>query len=68
MILAHLPEINSPKELAQVLKLLTAQTGAAGTVGVVHYLEQQREVQGWAIDLGNPHAPVSLKIELAAPR
>ena len=63
MILAHLPEINSPKELAQVLKLLTAQTGAAGTVGVVHYLEQQREVQGWAIDLGNPHAPVSLKIE-----
>lgn len=45
MILAHLPEINSPKELAQVLKLLTAQTGAAGTVGVVHYLEQQREVQ-----------------------
>lgn len=63
MILAHLPEINSPKELAQVLKLLTAQAGASGTVGVVHYLEQQREVQGWAIDLGNPHAPASLKIE-----
>lgn len=63
MILAHLPEINAPKELAQVLKLLAAQADALTTVGVVHYLEERREVQGWAIDLGNLQAPASLKIE-----
>lgn len=63
MILAHLPEINAPKELAQVLKLLAGQVDAPGTVGVVHYLEERREVQGWAIDLRNLQAPASLKIE-----
>ncbi len=63
MILAHLPEINSPKELTQVLKLLAEQDDAPGTVGVVRYLEEQREVQGWAIDLRNLQTPASLKIE-----
>lgn len=63
MILAHLPEINAPKELAQVLKLLAAQADAPTTVGVAYYLEERREVQGWAIDLGNLQAPASLMIE-----
>ncbi|MBA6118459.1 glycosyltransferase family 2 protein [Pseudomonas sp. NC26] len=63
MILAHLPEITAPKELAQVLKLLAAQAGAPAAVGVVHYLEERREIQGWAIDLGNMQAPASFKIE-----
>ena len=63
MILAHLPEINAPEELAQVLKLLAAQADAPTTVGVAHYLEERREVQGWAIDLGNLQAPASLMIE-----
>jgi len=63
MILAHLPEINAPKELAQVIKLLAAQADAPRMVGVVRYLEAHREIQGWAIDLGNLQAPASLKIE-----
>ncbi|OUM37007.1 glycosyl transferase [Pseudomonas putida] len=63
MILAHLPEINAPKELAQVLNLLAAQADAPTTVGVVRYLEERREVQGWAVDLANTQAPVSLKIQ-----
>lgn len=63
MILAHLPEINAPKELAQVIKLLAAQADAPRTVGVVRYLEERREIQGWAIDLRNVQAPALLKIE-----
>ncbi|MBF8788717.1 glycosyltransferase family 2 protein [Pseudomonas asiatica] len=63
MILAHLPEITAPKELAQVVKLLAAQADAPAVVGVVHYLQEQREVQGWALDIRNMQALVSLKIE-----
>nr|WP_314876134.1 glycosyltransferase family 2 protein [uncultured Pseudomonas sp.] len=63
MILAHLPDIDTAQELAQVLKLLAAQTGMPTTVGVVRYLPEQREIQGWAIDLANPQAPAALQIE-----
>ncbi|WAC00637.1 glycosyltransferase [Pseudomonas putida] len=63
MVLAHLPDIHTGQELAQVLKLLAAQPDAPGTVGVVRYLPEQREIQGWAIDLANLQAPAALKIE-----
>lgn len=63
MILAHLPDIHTGKELAVVLKLLAAQSDAPGTVGVVRYLPDQKEIQGWAVDLQNPQVPASVQIE-----
>lgn len=63
MILAHLPEIHTGKELAQVLKLLAGLPDAPRTVGVVRYLPEQKEIQGWAIDLTNLQAPATLQIE-----
>lgn len=62
MILAHLPEIHTGKELAQVLKLLAEQADAPRTVGVVRYLPEQRVIQGWAVDLANLQAPAALQI------
>jgi len=63
MILAHLPDIHTGKELAVVLKLLAAQSDAPGTVGVVRYLPDQKEIQGWAVDLQNLQVPASVQIE-----
>lgn len=63
MILAYLPEIASGKELALVLKLLAAQADAPRTVGVMRYVEERREIHGWAIDLRNLQAPVTLQLE-----
>jgi len=66
MILAHLPDITTPKELNFVLKILAAQTDAPGTVGVVRYVPEEKEIQGWAVDLRNVHAPVALELEANA--
>ncbi|MBH3345528.1 glycosyltransferase [Pseudomonas parafulva] len=63
MILAHLPDIHTGKELAVVLKLLAAQSDAPATVGVVRYLPDHKEIQGWAVDLHNLQVPVSIQIE-----
>ncbi|QXI34976.1 glycosyltransferase family 2 protein [Pseudomonas promysalinigenes] len=63
MILAHLPDIHTGKELAVVLKLLAAQSDAPGTVGVVRYLPDHKEIQGWAVDLQNLQVPASIQIE-----
>ncbi|ESW38901.1 glycosyltransferase family 2 protein, partial [Pseudomonas taiwanensis] len=63
MILAHLPEIHTGKELALVLKLLAGLPNAPRTVGVVRYLPEQREIQGWAIDLAHLQAPAALQVE-----
>ena len=62
-ILAHLPDIQTGKELGLVIKLLAAQSDAPGTIGVVRYLPEQKEIQGWAIDLQNLQAPAALQIE-----
>ncbi|HGY3557717.1 TPA: glycosyltransferase family 2 protein [Pseudomonas putida] len=64
MIFAHLPEIHSGKELAHVLKLLAGQADAPRTVGVVRYLPELREIQGWAVDMANPQAPAALVIDV----
>ena len=66
MILAHLPDITAPNELNFVLKILAAHTDAPGTVGVVRYLPEEKEIQGWAVDLRNVHAPAALVLEANA--
>ena len=63
LILAHLPDITVANELNFVLKILAAQTDAPGTVGVVRYLPEEKEIQGWAVDLRNVHAPATLELE-----
>ena len=63
LILAHLPDITAPNELNFVLKILAAQTDGPGAVGVVRYLPEEKEIQGWAIDLRNVHAPAGLVLE-----
>lgn len=63
MILAHLPNIHTGKELEVVLRLLAGQSDAPGTIGVVRYLPEQREIQGWAVDLQNLQTPAALVIE-----
>ncbi|KPB87717.1 Glycosyl transferase family protein [Pseudomonas syringae pv. maculicola] len=63
IILAHLPDITAANELAFVLRLLAAQTGLPGTIGVVRYLPDAQEIHGWAIDLNNVHTPASLQLE-----
>ncbi|MDY1015750.1 glycosyltransferase family 2 protein [Pseudomonas coleopterorum] len=65
-ILAHLPDITAPNELNFVLKILAAHTDAPGTVGVVRYLPEEKEIQGWAVDLRNVHAPAALVLEANA--
>jgi GT2 family glycosyltransferase len=66
IIFAHLPDITAPTELNFVLKILAAQTDAPSTVGVVRYLPEEKEIQGWAVDLRNVHAPVALVLEANA--
>jgi GT2 family glycosyltransferase len=66
MILAHLPDITAPNELNFVLKILATQPDAPGTVGVVRYLPEEKEIQGWAVDLRNVHTPVALALEANA--
>ncbi|MBD8601586.1 glycosyltransferase family 2 protein [Pseudomonas sp. CFBP 8771] len=63
LILAHLPDITVANELNFVLKILAAQTDVPGTVGVVRYLPEEKEIQGWAVDLRNVHAPATLELE-----
>jgi GT2 family glycosyltransferase len=63
IILAHLPDITAPNELAFVLKLLAAQEDGTKTIGVVDYLPEKQEIQGWAINLRDVKNPVTLKIE-----
>ena len=63
IILAQLPDITAASELAFVLKLLAAQPETAGTVGVVRYLPELQEIQGWAIDLRNLQTPAALQLE-----
>ncbi|KPW42290.1 Glycosyl transferase family protein [Pseudomonas amygdali] len=63
IILAHLPDITAANELAFVLRLLAAQTGLPGTIGVVRYLPDVQEIHGWAIDLNNVQTPASLQLE-----
>ena len=68
MILAHLPDIHGGKELGVVLKLLTAQADTPGTVGVVRYVPEHKEIQGWAIDLRDLQTPVALQIDVEGVR
>ncbi len=68
MILAHLPDIHGGKELGLVLKLLAAQTDAPRTIGVVRYIPEHKEIQGWAIDLQNLQTPVALQIDVEGTR
>ncbi|RMO92669.1 Glycosyl transferase protein [Pseudomonas syringae pv. philadelphi] len=63
IILAHLPDITAPNELAFVLKLLAAQSQLPGTLGVVRYLPERQEIHGWAIDVHNLQTPASLQLE-----
>lgn len=63
MIMAHLPEIQTGNELAQVLKLLTEQCDGPRTVGVARYAPDLLAIHGWAVDLDNPQAPAPLQIE-----
>lgn len=61
-ILAHLPEISEAAELSFVLKLLRAQSDAGSTVGVVRFNPDEKEIQGWAIDLRDLHSPPTLQL------
>jgi len=63
MIMAHLPEIQTGNELAQVLKLLAERCDGPRTVGVARYVSDQREIQGWAVDLTELGAPARIEIE-----
>lgn len=63
LILAQLPDITAPGELSFVLKLLAAQKGLPGAVGVVSYLHDQQEIHGWAINLHDLQSPVRLVLE-----
>ncbi|MBA1193702.1 glycosyltransferase [Pseudomonas entomophila] len=68
MILAHLPDIHVGKELGLVLKLLAAQADVPSTIGVVRYVPEHKEIQGWAIDLRNLQTPVALQIDAGGTR
>jgi len=68
MILAHLPDIHGGKELGLVLKLLAAQADASGMVGVVRYVPEHKEIQGWAINLRDLQTPVALQIDVESTR
>lgn len=62
-ILAQLPDITAANELSLVLKLLLAQPEAEGTVGVVRYNTEAKEIQGWAVDLRNLQTAPALHLE-----
>jgi GT2 family glycosyltransferase len=62
-ILAQLPEITAPAELAFVLKLLATQEASPKTIGVVRYLPEIQEIQGWAVDLRDVNTPAMLRVE-----
>lgn len=62
-ILAQLPDITAANELSFVLKLLLAQNDAPGTVGVVRYNTEAKEIQGWAVDLRDPQTAPTLHLE-----
>ena len=61
-IVAQLPDIDDPKELALVLGLLGAQTDGLTHVGVVRYHAATNEVHGWAVNLKKPKSIVSLQV------
>ena len=61
-ILAQLPDMDEPKELALVLGLLAAQSAAPTYVGVVQFDPATHEVHGWAVNLRQPKLIVSLQI------
>jgi GT2 family glycosyltransferase len=61
-IVAQLPDIEDPKELALVLGLLAAQPDGPTYTGVARFHAATREVQGWAVNLKNPKSIVSLRI------
>jgi GT2 family glycosyltransferase len=63
LILAQLPDITAPAELSFVLKLLAAQKEVPGCVGVVSYLPEKQEIQGWAVNLHDLQNPVRLLLE-----
>lgn len=63
LILAQLPDITAPAELSFVLKLLAAQKELPGCVGMVNYLPDQQEIQGWAVNLHDLQSPVQLMLE-----
>ncbi|MCF7545258.1 glycosyltransferase family 2 protein [Pseudomonas petrae] len=63
LILAQLPDITAPAELSFVLKLLAAQKELPGYVGVVSYLADQQEIQGWAVNLHDLKTPARLLLE-----
>ena len=63
IILAHLPEITAGQELSFVLKLLIDKAQYKGSVGVVRYLQDTQEIQGWAVDLGNVQTVPTLQLE-----
>ncbi len=62
-ILAHLPDITEAAELSFVLKLLLAQPDTASTVGVVRFNPDDKEIQGWAVDLRDPQTAPTLHLE-----
>ncbi len=62
-ILAHLPDITEAAELSFVLKLLLAQPDTASTVGVVRFNPDDKEIQGWAVDLRDPQTALTLHLE-----
>jgi GT2 family glycosyltransferase len=62
-ILAHLPDITEAAELSFVLKLLLAQPDTASTVGVVCFNPDDKEIQGWAVDLRDPQTAPTLHLE-----
>jgi GT2 family glycosyltransferase len=63
LILTQLPDITAPAELSYVLKLLTSQKEVPGYVGVVSYLSEKQEIQGWAVNLHDLQNPVRLLLE-----
>ena len=63
IILAELPYIAAPNELALVLKLIAAQPDSPGLVGVVRFIPDLQEIQGWAVDLHNLQTAPSLQLE-----
>lgn len=62
-ILAHLPDITEASELSFVLKLLLAQPDAVSTVGVVRFNPDEKEIQGWAVNLREPQTAPILHLE-----
>ena len=62
-IVSQLPDIDAPHELAFLLNQLGNSRELSGCIGVVRYLPDVQEIQGWAVDLNNPQAPAALQLE-----